>query len=491
MAFYLVLAVVGLAIAALLVPLIISSSQTTRSDTSRTHALDAAQAGINVMLGEIRAAEVADVGTTTKLPCGNRAGSVNTVGAAKYDVSVTYYTANPVTSGTQRMKCVAGYGTYDPVSKSFAPKFARIVSTGTDGPATSGSTPGRKLETTYVFKTSNVNIVGGQVRIFPATGSTVSFCWDAGSATPIARVAVTLKACATPSVPQQVFAYRSDLTLQLLSSVSATYPNGLCVDSSTRPAVSGAAIILDTCAALGSPPYYQQWSYNDFGGYTASLPTSAATGALAGVCIVAANQASGQALTAGACTGNTTSPTQAWIPSPAVGAGAAQSPQLVNFQEFGRCIDVTGLNVNADHLIDYPCKQNPFPGAVTWNQRFAAPGIPGGATSATGRISTAPAAVPYCLTSPGTDSGLVVVRTCTGAANQTWTVYGDSSALPYSAKYTIVDSTGRCLGVSDPRAGETWSWIDVEPCTGGSGQKWNAKADLSASVLQDTDEVRP
>ena len=54
MAVYLILAVVGMALGALVVPMIITSSQTTRSDTSRVHALDAAQAGLNVMLGRIR-----------------------------------------------------------------------------------------------------------------------------------------------------------------------------------------------------------------------------------------------------------------------------------------------------------------------------------------------------------------------------------------------------------------------------------------------------
>jgi hypothetical protein len=40
----------------------------------------------------------------------------------------------------------------------------------------------------------------------------------------------------------------------------------------------------------------------------------------------------------------------------------------VNYQQFGRCLDVTGQNVSATHLIAYPCKQNPLATAVAWNE---------------------------------------------------------------------------------------------------------------------------
>ena len=55
MAMYLMFAIMGMALGALIVPMIITQARTTRSDTSRVHALDAAQAGLNVMVGRIRA----------------------------------------------------------------------------------------------------------------------------------------------------------------------------------------------------------------------------------------------------------------------------------------------------------------------------------------------------------------------------------------------------------------------------------------------------
>lgn len=491
MAVYLILAIVGMALGALVVPMIITSSQTTRSDTSRVHALDAAQAGLNVMLGRIRTAEIDGVGTSTLLPCTSTSGLVNGVGPSSYNVSIKYYMVDPVTApGAQPMSCVPGYGTYDPVSDSFTPRFARMTSIGRDGTPSHGSTRGRTLEATYVFRTTNTNIIGGRIRIYPASSSSPELCMDAGQTAPSAGALVKLQACATPPKDQQIFAYRTDLTLQLLSSISGTYPDGLCIDTSGPP-TNGATIFLSACEPLGSPPYTQQWSFNDNGGYTASHPNSASNGALSPFCISAASQSAGVQLTLANCSaGNTSSPTQAWIPAPAVGAGAAEAPQLVNYYEFGRCLDVTNQNVNMDHLIDYPCKQNPFPGAVAWNQKFTMPNIATGATSATGQIYTTLSGTKYCLTSPGTSGGWVTVIVCSASnARQVWTTYNGHSALVYAVKYTIVDNAGQCLGLTSPAGSEQWSAIDVEPCTGATEHKWNATPNLASSVLQDIDEI--
>jgi hypothetical protein len=496
MAMYLMFAIMGMALAALMVPMITTQAHTTRSDTSRVHALDAAQTGVNVMLGELRAAQVGGVGTSALLPCGSTSGVVNGVGSASYAVSIDYYMADPVTlTGTPKMRCLDGYGTYDPVTDNFTPKFARIISVGNDGTVGNGNTVGRTLATTYVFRTTNTNIPGGRIRIYPALSTSPELCVDAGSAAPSAGTLVRLQPCASPPLPQQILAYRSDLTLQLLSSVTATYPLGLCLDTAPPP-TAGQSVVLGACAALGAPPYTQQWSFNDSGGYTASVATSAATGVLSSQCLSAPSQTAGVQVTLAACSlGGTSSPTQAWIPAPAVGAGAAQAPQLINYYEFGRCVDVTGQDVLAGHLIDYPCKQNPFPGAVAWNQKFTTPSIAALATSGTGQIYTTPTSgsgtgTRYCLTSPGAAGGYVTVLPCSGTnARQVWTVYNGISPLPYSTKYTIVDNGSRCLGITTPVLSEQWSSIDVDACTGETGQKWNATTNLSTSVLQDIDEL--
>ncbi len=217
------------------------------------------------------------------------------------------------------------------------------------------------------------------------------------------------------------------------------------------------------------------------------MPTSATTGTLSAQCFSVASRNVGVPLSLAVCNGS--SATQSWIPSPAVGPGGAQAPQLVNFEEFGRCLDITDQNTGTDHLIDYPCKQNPYQAAVAFNQKFTTPAPAEGAGSASGRIYSSTGGRDYCLTSPGTDAGYVTVRACDGSARQVWTVYRGSPTLAYSRKYTVVDNTSRCLGLTVPKTGEQWSAVDVEPCTGATDQKWNATTDLTTSSLQDVDEL--
>jgi ricin-type beta-trefoil lectin protein len=489
MAVYLMIAIMGLAIGALLVPMVISQARSTRLDTSRVHAIDAAQAGIDAMLGQIRAAKSTDnVGRSSLLPCNPTSGVVNGTDDASYTVSIKYYMADPVaTRDTVPMRCVPGYGTYDPVTDNFTPKFARITSTGTDGTARNGGTAGRTLTTTYIFRTTNSNIPGGRIRIYPLAGS--SLCMDGTSATPAAGAILRLQTCTDPLAAQQVFAYRSDLTIQLLSSITDTYKAGLCLDEGTAP-TAGRNITLTECKAADSTTLWtQQWSFNDDGHLESAKATSAADGVLSTMCLNVASQNAGLNVTLESCSGSTGSTSQAWIPAPSVGAGGAKPPQLINYYEFGRCLDVTNQDVNQNHLIDFPCKQNPYPAAVRWNQKFVTPGIAANASSATGQITTPAPTGTNCLTSPGTAGGLVVVDPCNGSSSQVWTVYDGDSSLSYATKFTIVDSGGRCLGLTDPAAGDAWSSIDVEPCNGATEHKWNATANLNSSVLQDLDET--
>lgn len=483
--------IVGMVLGALLVPMIITQDRTTRFDTTRVQALGAAQAGLDLALGQIRAAvDSGGIGDSSQLPCGPFSGTVNSIGPAAYTVSIDYYTADPIANpATPRMICTAGHGTYDSSSGVLTPSYARLTATGTDGAATNGTTAGRTLLSTYVFKTSNTNVSGGTIRIFPGAGSTDSFCMDTGSPTPSAGTVVTLASCSntTPPASQQVFAYRTDLTLQLLSSVTTAVPNGLCLDTA-QPATAGNTVLLNACSTLGSPTYSQQWSFNDNGAFQASLSTTKTTGSLASVCMNVASQVVTQQVTLATCTGGTTSPVQAWIPMPSVGAGAATAPQLVNYQQFGRCLDVTNQNVNSDHLIAYPCKQNPYAPAVAWNQKFSS----NVAAGVAGQLYTNTSSTNYCLTSPNTEGGWVLVKPCTttgaDAPAQKWIAYGGASSLPYSTKYTITDSSSppRCLGLTPGPTPTDWYYVDVETCTGSTEHKWNADPNLSTPMLQNT-----
>jgi hypothetical protein len=487
--------IVGMLLSGLLLPALLQQDHTSRFDTSRVRALDGAQAGLDLVLGQIRnATDSSGAGDATSLPCGPVTGSVDGSGNVAYNVTIQYYTDDP-TSNTSLspMTCVSGYGTYDSGSGQITPAWAKLSSTGTSGTGAAGNTAGRTLVTTYEFQTKNTNIPGGEIRIYPASSSSASLCLDAGSATPADGASVSLQSCSTtnPEASQQVFVYRTDLTLQLLSSVTTSTPNGMCladynVKSTNANPAAGDNIKFAPCSALGSPPYYEQWSFNDSGGFTASLTTSASNGTLSSYCIDVATQTTNVTPTLVTCDGNVSSTRQAWVPEPDVGAGAAAAPQFVNYSEFGRCLDITGQNVSSTYLIDYPCKQNPYASAVLWNQKFTTPTIASGSSSASGTFYTTKSGTNYCMTSPLTSGGYVTVKTCGSASGQTWTFYNDDNSLPYRKKYTIVDSSGLCLGLTTS-AVTVWSIIDVETCSGKSAQKWNA-VPTTVSVLNTTEK---
>ena len=171
--------IVGMVLGALLVPMIITQDRTTRFDTTRVHALGAAHAGLDLALGQIRAAvDSGGIGDSSKLPCGPLSGTVNSIGLAAYTVAIDYYTDDPVANpSTPKMICTTDNGTYDSASGVLTPSFARLTSTGTDGPATNGGTAGRTLLSTYVFKTSNTNISGGTSGSFPPPAAPTASAW--------------------------------------------------------------------------------------------------------------------------------------------------------------------------------------------------------------------------------------------------------------------------------------------------------------------------
>lgn len=254
MAILLMVVLVGMVLSAMIVPVIITQDRTTKFDTTRVQALNAAESGIDVTLGLIRSSVTAatNIGDSKLLPCSPMdpatgspgvavSGFANSVGIAKYDVVIEYFMIDPVaevypsrpyqskysTNSGNSLMCSSGYGPYQSGSGGgpVTPKFARLTSKGTVGAAVNGSTAGRTLTSTYKFKTSDTNFLGGVIRVnLPGD----ALCMDVGTATPVAGVAVTLQKCSTsnPPAPQQVFAYRTDLTLQLASTAPSNGMNG-------------------------------------------------------------------------------------------------------------------------------------------------------------------------------------------------------------------------------------------------------------------------
>lgn len=500
----LLLVLVGTALSALLAPIVLTQITATRIDSGRVRALHAAETGLDVALGQIRVAQDSNGdGVLSKLPCGPIAGEVGAGGVARYQVTIDYLRGDPQGKSDEwitanRIECATGGGTPS------TPAFALLRAQGTDNPA--GSFSGgsvRSLEGTYTFSTSNQNIAGGLIHVYKIEGSK-DLCLDAGSSAPAAGTAVRLQACSAGS-SRQKFAYEPNLNLVLVSSRSASRPLGLCIDAGD-PHKVGNIVRLENCAETTEPR--QQWSYNsnfNFEGTTDGVT-------LDGFCLnVETADTPGSRMLLGRATQNTChkpySITQGFSPEGTVGAGAAgpDNQQLVNFKEFGRCMDVTGGKLNSSYLIVWPCKQAPNPSDITWNQKWELPAIASGADSAVGRIITRPEkgkgnGGDYCLRSPlSTATGSYVdVGECPADAtppNMTWTVRGDTGT--YATSYTIIDSSGYCVQPTDPDAqppdfhhgGESTSKLVVAACNGSTLQKWNAPPDILRSIpLKDIGE---
>jgi hypothetical protein len=488
---------VGMALSALLIPTIITHFRSTQNEIERVHALGAAQTGFDVALGQIRAAkDSTGAGVSAAMPCGPLTGAVSAGSRARYQISIGYYATDPVGQSAtwlvnNKMICAPGFAT------KYVPSFALLTSIGTDRATGAFGLPGdRTLTTTYIIKTTNQNISGGLIRIYhDATLNNLDLCMDAGSGTPATGTILLMQTCDITRLDRQIFSYNLDLTIQLVSSKTTPMPLGLCMDAGALPhTMPIRSVRLQPCTATAQPN--QQWSLNDVSNFEGST----AGGALDGYCIdVGTSNTPGSQVvldnTAGKCrTGY--SIIQTWVPEPAVGAGAAgqsingqPAPQLVNFKQFGRCLDVTNQSTSSTFLIAYPCKQAPNPANVAWNQKFSY-------SSTTQRFITTPSSTSYCLQSPQNVAAAQYVLTvaCPGTspANLKWVYNGSQDSagveLSYAKKYTIVDATGYCMALSPDtdRYNGAYNKVIVAICDGSVGQKWNADPNVQVPALQDT-----
>jgi hypothetical protein len=262
-------------------------------------------------------------------------------------------------------------------------------------------------------------------------------------------------------------------------------------------------LTLQTCATLGAGgstyPYAaspslnqsQEWSFDDNGKFEGA-DTDGTTN---GNCISTVPYSTptvGAVLYEQGCS-NGGFDTMTWNPDAQVGAGPAGNgtQQLVNYYEFGRCLDVTGTNVDATNLITYPCKQAPAPKNITWNQKWAY-------NTTTKQIITTPGSN-YCLQAPATlgavfTANVVLTKACSTAAGTTqqWTEMG-AVVGDYGSSYTITSNinSGVCLSLGPSLLSgynNQWSTIIVERCDGSLKQKWNAPANFVDSRFKGTGE---
>ncbi|MEV6841892.1 ricin-type beta-trefoil lectin domain protein [Actinoplanes sp. NPDC051411] len=516
---------IGMGLSATLAAMVITQVQTGDFDARRVQALHAAQAGLDVGLAAVRGAvDSTGVGDTALLPCGPLEGTLGDGTTPSYRVTINYYgkdpqgkpwttdsLGNPVPPADGGIDC-AHARVKDP-----GPAFVMFDSVGS---AAKGATAERELRGTYVVHTDNTNISGGLVHV---SGTSKDLCFDAGSAEPGAGAPLTVQLCNAGGT-SQTWAYNENLQFVLVASQTPARPFGMCLDAGGYPRADYTKVtipvLLQPCQSETPALYRQMWSFND----SAQLVGSNVGGTNTdGYCFNLQ-----QADTAGSAV-ILTKTCNAFAADANVGAGqaASQKPgkyvgQLINYNQFGRCLDDTGQKQNAPFMIAWPCKQNPNPALVLWNQRYVLPALPSvadptvdrtDANHVTGTIVMtwpnpgAPTATPpvpasndaYCLSSPlsATLYQYVTTKPCDGSNAQQWTIYGHTEH--YATSYTIVDSTGLyCLQPRDPttttpdlyQTVNLISKIYVGRCSGSTLQKWNAdKNVVDAMALKDVTET--
>lgn len=506
---------VGLTLSGTLGTLVISQIRSAGYDARRVLALHAAQSGLEAGLAQVRASTKVDtktgetVGDREKLQCDPISGKVGKGNPGSWTVSVVYYDSDPqghrqdaawLTAHT--ISCTAANGAKD------VPFYAVFTSVG--AASYGGDTAKRTLTGTYVFHLVNTNILGGLVHVFRDSTTLNDLCIDAGSGDPAPETPAKLQMCSSGNVAQ-TWAYTSTLQFVLVSSQTKSLPYGMCLDAGATH-VANAQVLLQPCQSGKPAIYRQQWSFND----SANLVGTNSTGTdVDGFCFQVQNpNVPGSNLTILKTCGGSYNNTNTFSSDANVGAGQADSDvgrsigQLINYNQFGRCLDDTGQNPLASHMIAWPCKQNPNPSKVSWNQRYTLPALPEVAEPAKkatelnfagGSIYTTytSTGIQYCLTSPLSTAvyKYVTTKLCDGGAAQKWTVYGRTKL--YVTSYRILDVNGKCLQPRDPSANPSdiyqavnkISKIYVADCDGSTLQKWNAdKNVVEALALKDIGE---
>ena len=494
--FILVITSVSLAMAAV----IINQAKPTQEARKLLQTVNAAQSGLQVALAAVRGAnDSAGNGLLYKLPCSSGAASfaAGTGGARTAAAGARYTGAVSPGSGSAAYEVSMSYFLLDPKGQPPAwltsnampcpltqvPNFAYLQSFGTGAKIVGSTTTqgSRSQIATYKFKTSNINSVGGRLRSYGTQQ-----CVDAGTS-PAVGTTLTLQPCLALGTVRQTWQYRKDLSLFYGGDTTLN----LCIQAPT----SGNRAVLVACTGSGLGTTYpyasgqqvQEWGFNDNGHFSAARDDGSVTNGTGGSCLQPEGASGSTAAASGAflvtvsCDGNTTGPA-AFDPDPQVGAGKAgggtdgvpgATRQYVNYAQFGRCLDITGQDVNADHLIAYPCKQAPDSSQLTFNQVWDyAPDASG-----SGSFSVTKLGVRFCLTAP-VSGDLVTTKACLNGlpSNQRWRATGNR-AQDYPGSYNLVSaSSSNCLAVSplSEALSNGSSNIVTVACNGSNAQKWNA-----------------
>ena len=486
----LLVTLVGMALSAAIVPIVVNQVTGTRTVIARTNALQAAQAGIDVALGQLRAAATSTGGDLESLPSCDLSG----LSATDPTLAINPGNADPNNSGYR--VTIVYYRLADdgaPVAQSCPPSdvpvSALLTSTGgrvRDAAGAAALTQGagnRTIEATYTFKTSNENITGGAVQL--ASPTLAPLCMDSGdNQFPDAGAIVKAQLCKAGGSSDQRFAYTTDLNIKVVGSETTAAPNGMCVDV-PYPRATNDIARFQPCLGLTAR---QQWSLNDSSAFSSTRENEVR---LNDFCLSLRTPGMADSdIVLGSCSAQ--SNRNIWRPQPGVGAGmsSAATNQLVNFKQFSRCLDVTNFQPGSSYMIVWFCKQAPN-GVPPWNQAWYQ--SPAGTTDPLDmRIRTINTSngKGYCLKTPGSTAAdrYVTLAECDATGLITdptliWKVYADTGS--YASSYRIVDQNGLCMTPTDLTAtppdthSDGTAKVKLATCNNSELQKWNAPADLN------------
>ncbi|MGY4642606.1 RICIN domain-containing protein [Cellulomonas sp. URHB0016] len=461
----------------------------------------AAETGLDAALSQMRSALGAPdaitgkiYGNPAKLPCTVQGRVGAATSTLRYVVSVTYFDENPAGKdaawrAAEKMNCstTTGVGT--------APSFALLSAEGLDAgvPGLATAQGDRAIETVYTFQVTNNNIAGGVIYAFGD-----KHCLKASGQTAGSKVTYQPASACRDDDPTVLWSYATDYKIHLAVTDLGGPTTAMCLTGNAGTG-GNIEVTLQKCSSASVTQYFSwiggaKWigQKNDNSDYN-NQPSPAT-----GFCLNAGAEYSdtdlvGKTLHYSACMGNNVT-SGSWDPDPRVGAGNASkaSNQIVNFLEFGRCMDVTGANIAATFEISYPCKQDPSLAKthVEWNHKWyynEPTGLKGALANQTIKVNNGS---DYCLqTPPATDNpAYPIFKTCSGAANQKWTRHAEEST--YGDSWTFVDTHGRCISLGEKMsATEMWSKLIVAPCNNGPEQKWNAPANDQKARLDDLREI--
>ncbi|MHB8505062.1 MAG: hypothetical protein ACYDEN_04990, partial [Acidimicrobiales bacterium] len=540
--------------------------------SQRDDALQGALAGVQAAVAEIRAASTTVsnhlVGVVSELPCTSSpsspiSGTIYSSGSGttiQYSATITY--TIKTSSGTAPATCTAGVGPAPSSQVPYTVVQADITSVGSDN-LSSSIVPSRTVHSTYTFLApTNADIAGGLIWSYNADN-----CWVVGPSAGGGNYyldTIVSGSCSTSNTNEQ-FAYEPNYTIQTLiggAAYCAVDPGQSQSGTLSSSQVTNADVLLEPCSTATPTPFDQQWGVQD----SAEIEGVNTAGGPNSWCLTNADPVGAGAeqpvMIAGGpggpndC-GEPYSDTWTWQMTSQVGSGGSNptpgqegpSDQLVNYLEFGRCMDVTNQNVGFGSLIDYTCKQFPDTAAYPiWNQRWCWASLSGvtGEPAGSGVLYTPqnlsgqcptpadrpPSGVtPYCLqtapdnatnpadqpsgggpvqTTGGYNPTAVTVVQCSsllssirsgsgvpaGDAAMVWVSTGASGTS--LTDYTYVDNQGRCLQANSSTgevwpsgaqgSGDAWTMIQVDTCDGNLSQRWNAPPDLAPSQVINTHE---